>query len=43
VFDFEDEPGVLAILEQACRTRDIIAELEDGMKGEPLTNRRFRP
>jgi hypothetical protein len=37
VFDFEDEPHLLAILEQACRTRDEIDRLEAGMEGQPLT------
>lgn len=34
-FDFEDEPHVLAILEQACRTRDELDHLEKAMEGEP--------
>ena len=34
-FDFEDEPHVLAILEQACRTRDEIDRLEQAMEGQP--------
>jgi hypothetical protein len=36
-FDFEDEPHLLAIVEQACRTRDEIDRLEAGMDGQPLT------
>ena len=37
VFDFEDEPDKLAILEQACRTRDEIDRLEAAMEGQPYT------
>ena len=39
VFDFEDEPHALAILEQACRTRDEIdrLDLEAAMEGQPYT------
>lgn len=37
VFDFEDEPHLVAILEQACRVRDRLDELESGLKGQPLT------
>ena len=36
-FDFEDEPHLLAILEQACRTRDEIDRLEAAMEGQPYT------
>jgi hypothetical protein len=35
VFDFREEPHLLAILEQACRTRDEIDRLELEMAGEP--------
>lgn len=37
VFDFEAEPHLLAILEQACRTRDEIDRLEAAMEGQPYT------
>lgn len=37
VFDFTDEPSRVAILEQACRTRDEIARLEAAMDGQPYT------
>ncbi|AQT81380.1 hypothetical protein B1R94_22190 [Mycolicibacterium litorale] len=33
----DGEPHKLAILEQACRVLDRIAELEAGMTGQPLT------
>lgn len=36
-FDFEDEPHLLAILEQACRTPDEIDRLEAAMEGQPYT------
>ena len=37
VFDFEDEPHTLAILEQACHTRDEIDRLEAAMEGQQYT------
>ena len=37
VFDFRAEPHLLAILEQACRTRDEIDRLEVGMDDQPYT------
>ncbi len=36
-FDFTDEPHLLAILEQVCRTRDEIDRLEAAMEGQPYT------
>ncbi|MGD7003661.1 hypothetical protein [Corynebacterium halotolerans] len=36
-FDFADEPGKLAILEQAARTVDQIEALEEAKKDAPLT------
>ena len=36
-YDFS--PAERAVLEQACRVLDLIAELADAMKGEPLTVR----
>ncbi|WP_373198757.1 hypothetical protein [Mycobacterium marinum] len=36
-FDFSDEPHLLAILEQACQTRDEIDRLDAAMQGEPYT------
>ena len=36
-FSFDQEPGTLAILEQACRTRDEIDRLETAMEGQPYT------
>jgi hypothetical protein len=36
-FDFSDEPHLLAILEEACKVRDVIEELDAAMKGQPLT------
>lgn len=38
-FNFHDEPGKLAILEQACRTVDTIAQLEEAQRGAPLTTK----
>lgn len=35
-FGFDEEPHLVEILEQACRTKDRIAELEEAMEGEPL-------
>jgi hypothetical protein len=37
VFDFREEPHLLAILEQACRTRDEIDRLDVEMEGQPYT------
>ncbi len=37
VFDFRAEPNLLAILEQACRTRDEIDRLEVEMDDQPYT------
>jgi transposase len=34
VFDFREEPHLLAVLEQACRTRDEIDRLELEMAGD---------
>lgn len=36
-FDFTDEPGKLAVLEQASRTVDQIEQLEDARAEAPLT------
>ncbi len=36
-FDFEDEPGKVHILEQACRVADIVAELDEAADEAPLT------
>jgi hypothetical protein len=36
-FDFEDEPHVIAILEQAWRVADQIAALDAEIVGQPLT------
>jgi hypothetical protein len=36
-FDFEDEPAKLALLAQACRVADIIAELDEHAAEAPLT------
>lgn len=38
-FNFHDEPGKVAILEQACRTVDTIAQLEEAQRGASLTTR----
>lgn len=38
-FDFSDEPGKLAVLEQACRTVDQIEELEEARKSASLTTK----
>lgn len=38
-FNFHDEPGKLAILEQACRTVDTIAQLEEAQRGASLTTK----
>lgn len=38
-FDFTDEPGKLAVLEQACRTVDQIEQLEKARRGAELTTR----
>jgi hypothetical protein len=37
VFDFEEEPHLLAVLEEACRVRDVIVKLDAAMKDEPMT------
>lgn len=39
VFDFEDEPGKVHLLEQACRVADIIDELDAAANEGPLTVR----
>ncbi len=36
-FSFEDEPHLLAILEEACKVRDVIEALDAAMQGEPMT------
>jgi hypothetical protein len=36
-FDFEDEPGKVQLLTQACKVADIIAELDDHADQAPLT------
>lgn len=36
-FDFEDEPHKLHILRQACRTADVVAELDEAADDAPLT------
>ncbi len=36
VFNFTEEPHLVAILEQACRVRDRLDELQTGMAGQPL-------
>ena len=37
VFDFEEEPGKVHILTQACRVADIVAERDDAADEAPLT------
>uniref|UniRef100_A0AB39U242 Terminase n=1 Tax=Mycolicibacterium phage Alyssa1 TaxID=3240801 RepID=A0AB39U242_9CAUD len=36
-FVLREEPHKLAMLEQACKVLDVIAELEDQMQGQPMT------
>ncbi|MHC6213874.1 hypothetical protein [Rhodococcus ruber] len=36
-FDMDNEPGKLRVLQDACRVADTIAELEAGLRGQPLT------
>lgn len=37
VFDFAEEPGKVALLAQACRVADIVAELDEAADQAPLT------